>query len=83
MADRQRLTLARQDHLLVGDEPGKPHGVDRRRRRRTRSAVAFAVPGERPASPRGAARRSRRGASAAASAAKRIISTAPSAKFGA
>src|SRR5215831_13964953 len=28
MADRERLPRPAEDHLLVGDEPRKPHGVD-------------------------------------------------------
>ena len=31
VADRERLTEIAEDHLLVGDEPGQAHRVDRRR----------------------------------------------------
>ncbi len=29
VADRERLALAAEDHLLVGDQAGQPHRVDR------------------------------------------------------
>ena len=83
MPDRERLPRPAEDHRLVRHEPGQPHRVDRHSPL-MRAAVAFAVPD---------------GASsfvswcsstisaaiehADASSAKRIMSTAPSAKFGA
>ena len=83
MADRQQLPLTGQQHLLVCHEAG----------RRTEwmatsppidSAVALAVPdGASTFASLCASTISARGRCLAASAAKRIISTAPRAKFGA
>ena len=83
MADREDLSRAAEDHLLVRDEAGQPHRVDRhvashagrRRLRRPDGASSFVSAWSSMISACGNER--------AASAAKRIISTAPSAKFGA
>ena len=65
------------------DEAGKPHGVDRRVSA-IRAAVAFEVPdGASSFVSAWSSTISARGNTRAASSANRIISTAPSAKFGA
>ena len=84
MPDRQRLPRSAEDDLLVRDEAREAGPSGSRGSVPMRSAVAFAVPD-------GASRFvsawsstiSARGKTFAASSAKRIISTAPSAKFGA
>ena len=88
VADRQRLAEVAEDHLLVGDEPGQADRVDRRRRASARRGH------QRRRARRRAARRVELAVVVqlddlggrhvrAASAAKRIISTAPIAKLGA
>ena len=84
VADRERLARAAQDDLLVRDEPRQAHRVDRDVRRPCAAAVALAVPDG--ASIFVSACSSMISAwsnERAASAANRIIRTAPSAKFGA
>ena len=84
VADRERLAAPAEDHLLVGDEARAAGRVDRHVAARFAAAVAIAVP--EGASSFVAWWSSTISAAAkwrAASRAKRIISTAPSAKFGA
>ena len=89
VADRERLALAAEDDLLVGDEAraGAPSGSARgrcRRPRRSAPRCASRCPRGRRACGRGAARRSRtRACAAAIGCATSIISTAPIAKLGA
>ncbi len=89
VADAQRLTDVAEQHLLVGDQAGQAHRVDRRRRRRrsprpSAAAVRAAVPlGASSLASWCSSMISAFAMCLAASAAKRIISTAPIAKFGA
>ena len=89
VTDRERLTDVAEDHLLVGDEPGQAHRVDRRRSgtppaAAISSAVRFAVPlGASSLASWCSSTISALAMCPAASAAKRIIRTAPIAKFGA
>ena len=59
MADRQRLARPAEDHLPVRDEPGEPHGVDRRAPAAAAPPSPSPSPRARRASGRGGARRSR------------------------
>ena len=83
MADRERLPRPAENDLLVGDEPGSLTewiGTSPP----IRSAVAFAVPDGASTFVTGwSSMISADGNDSAAASANRIISTAPSAKFGA
>ena len=57
--------VAAEQHLLVRDEPGQPHRVDRRLAADAARRSPSPCPTARPSSPRRAARRSRRAAGAA------------------
>ena len=88
MADRERLALPAEDHLLVGDQPGQPHRVDRLvdvpPASRISSAVRFAVPeGASTFWSRWSSMISASGMCGAICFEASIISTAPIAKFGA